>query len=457
MKKVKVSIVDNKTLKLEEDGSKGDIIDLNDVMGLDTTSILKAIETGRDQVYLEKINQALQEQKKLLKSKEELLILEAQTKLDKLSEELKIQKDKLTTQKALELSELKEKLNLDINELKMKNQVLSNQLAEQSKMIKLETENYFKDQINELKNKNDQLKEEIENQKTLLESNFQSKLIQEQLKLTKEFTLEKDKLKEEIAEHLSEVNKLRLSKDLLNVKMLGENLEKWCEQEFLSSTLNLLPNISFDKDTKEGNKADFIFRIYLIGAEKTESNELASVTLEMKSESTVAKTKTKNKDHFDKLEEDRIRNNTTYSLLVSELEWDVSNDTPIRKVTDYNNMYLVRPQYMIIFLNIVYAFAMQYHKELTKRNQELEKFKDRHQILAEFNDMKSQILDLSLTHIQNKLEDISKQTEIIEKANNAIKESLRIVLESHIKTVINKITNFEINKIIKKIELNEEK
>lgn len=120
-------------------------------------------------------------------------------------------------------------------------------------------------------------------------------------------------------------------------------------------------------------------------------------------------------------------------------------------------MYMVRPQYMTTFLNIVYAFAMQYHSELMKRNKELEKFKDRNEILAEFEQMKSQILDNSLRHIQTKLTEISKETETIETANNKIKEALRIVLETHINTVINRITNFEINKIIKKIETNNEK
>ncbi len=35
-KKVKVSVVDSKTLRLEEDALKGSIIDLNEVMELDT-------------------------------------------------------------------------------------------------------------------------------------------------------------------------------------------------------------------------------------------------------------------------------------------------------------------------------------------------------------------------------------------------------------------------------------
>ena len=438
-KKVKVSVVDNKTLRLEEDAQKGSIIDLNDVMELDTSSILKLIEDGRDKVYDEKVKQALADQHKLLKSEEENKLLS------------------LKNDKELELTKQKQELLSNINNLNNQIDVLKTKLLEQAKSIQLETEAKFNKEINELNNQINKLKSEKENQKNLFEQTLSSKLLEEELKLTKEFGKEKEELQKVISEQESDLNKLRLSKDSLNVKMLGENLEKWCEQEFVSSTLSMLPNVSFYKDTKGETKADFIFKVYLSGEEKTEFNELASVTLEMKSEHTVSKTKTKNKDHFYKLEEDREKNNTTYSLLVSELEWDVSNDTPIRKITEYENMYMVRPQYMTTFLNIVYAFAMQYHSELMKRNKELEKFKDRNEILAEFEQMKSQILDNSLRHIQTKLTEISKETETIETANNKIKEALRIVLETHINTVINRITNFEINKIIKKIETNNEK
>lgn len=452
MKKVKVTVVDSKTLKLEEDAQKGNIIDLNQVMELDTSSILKLIEAGRDNVYNEKVNVALQEQHKLLKSEEAIELLKLQNQINSLKEQLLKEETRLNSEKELALSKQKQELSDKASELNKKIEVLKTQLSEQEQRIKLESERKFEKEINELKTQITKLESDNLNQKTLLEAGFKAKLAEQELNLNQKFTEEKNKLKEEIEEKDSELSKLRLSKDSLNVKMLGENLEKWCEQEFVSSTLSMLPNVTFSKDTKGSSKADFIFRIYLDGKEKVETNELASVTLEMKSEFTAGKNKTKNKDHYSKLEEDRQINNTTYALLVSELEWDVSNDTPIRKITEHENMYMVRPQYMVTFLNVIYAFAMQYHAELTKKNEVLEKFKDRDEILSQFEEMKSAILDKSIRHIQTKLNEISKETENIEKANNNIREALRIVLETHINTVINKITNFEINKIIKTTE-----
>ena len=280
-KKVKVSVVDNKTLRLEEDAQKGSIIDLNDVMELDTSSILKLIEDGRDKVYDEKVKQALADQHKLLKSEEENKLLS------------------LKNDKELELTKQKQELLSNINNLNNQIDVLKTKLLEQAKSIQLETEAKFNKEINELNNQINKLKSEKENQKNLFEQTLSSKLLEEELKLTKEFGKEKEELQKVISEQESDLNKLRLSKDSLNVKMLGENLEKWCEQEFVSSTLSMLPNVSFYKDTKGETKADFIFKVYLSGEEKTEFNELASVTLEMKSEHTVSKTKTKNKDHFD--------------------------------------------------------------------------------------------------------------------------------------------------------------
>lgn len=260
-KKVKVSVVDNKTLRLEEDAQKGSIIDLNDVMELDTSSILKLIEDGRDKVYDEKVKQALADQHKLLKSEEENKLLS------------------LKNDKELELTKQKQELLSNINNLNNQIDVLKTKLLEQAKSIQLETEAKFNKEINELNNQINKLKSEKENQKNLFEQTLSSKLLEEELKLTKEFGKEKEELQKVISEQESDLNKLRLSKDSLNVKMLGENLEKWCEQEFVSSTLSMLPNVSFYKDTKGETKADFIFKVYLSGEEKLNLMSLPQLPL----------------------------------------------------------------------------------------------------------------------------------------------------------------------------------
>ncbi|MDE5867676.1 MAG: hypothetical protein K2H02_01905, partial [Anaeroplasmataceae bacterium] len=51
MKKIAVHIQDKHTLILDEDASKGDLIDLRELMHFDSAGIEKAIKTGQDQVY----------------------------------------------------------------------------------------------------------------------------------------------------------------------------------------------------------------------------------------------------------------------------------------------------------------------------------------------------------------------------------------------------------------------
>ena len=69
-----------------------------------------------------------------------------------------------------------------------------------------------------------------------------------------------------------------------------------------------------------------------------------------------------------KLDKDRIKKGCEYALLVSELEWNSDNDVPIKKVPEYEKMYVVRPQYFITFLSIVYSFGMKYKDLLVNSN-----------------------------------------------------------------------------------------
>ncbi|MGI6676482.1 MAG: hypothetical protein ACOX5N_03235 [Bacilli bacterium] len=64
MKKLKVKILDQYTLSLKEDGKAGDIIDLKELMEIDITPILEAIEAGKDAIYNDKLNRTRESLKK---------------------------------------------------------------------------------------------------------------------------------------------------------------------------------------------------------------------------------------------------------------------------------------------------------------------------------------------------------------------------------------------------------
>ncbi|MDY0100535.1 MAG: DUF2130 domain-containing protein, partial [Bacilli bacterium] len=61
MAKIKVSIVNPLTLKLEEKGEIGDIIDLSELQKVDNKHILEAIETKKDEVYKSQLEVTLKQ------------------------------------------------------------------------------------------------------------------------------------------------------------------------------------------------------------------------------------------------------------------------------------------------------------------------------------------------------------------------------------------------------------
>ena len=65
MKKLKVKILDQYTLSLKEDGKAGDISDLKELMEIDRTPILEAIEAGKDAIYNDKLNRTRESLKKI--------------------------------------------------------------------------------------------------------------------------------------------------------------------------------------------------------------------------------------------------------------------------------------------------------------------------------------------------------------------------------------------------------
>ena len=57
MANIKVKIIDQKTLCLEEDGHKGDIIDLNSAISIDTGFIQRLIEEEKNKLLEKRLNE----------------------------------------------------------------------------------------------------------------------------------------------------------------------------------------------------------------------------------------------------------------------------------------------------------------------------------------------------------------------------------------------------------------
>lgn len=439
----KVTILDQTTLRLDQDAKLGDTIDLLSLNQVDTSSLSLAITQGADKEYERRLLQH-QERFELEKDK---AVQEAVETLKKdnalLNQTLEKTKQEIQNQLALEFE--KERLGLE-----RKIQALHQEKESLEKSKLLEIENALNKKENELLSYKNELREkQLEIQK-LNELNEKDKIIAVQ---------EKEKELKEIIQELEEkVSNLELTKSALNIKKIGEKLEDWCNNEYQSYALNGFDTATWEKDNiavkdaddMRGTKADYLFKVYA-SPDKLPEELLTSVVCEMKSEDPNSVHKKKNSDHFKKLDTDRNKKNCEYALLISELEWDSTNDSPIRKAFEYEKMYVVRPQYFIVFLSIVTALGLKYKDLLLEMNEQKEQFKDTEEILKEFEDMKNNILDYSLKGLDNEVNKILDQADKIHGMSKDIMDSAQNIIDKRLDLIRRKIEGFNINKINNKI------
>lgn len=423
MSKVNVSIVNSYTLKLEGDAKKGDLIDLREINKVDTSLILDKIKSNTDLVYLEELNKlkiTLLNEHKLSLSEEKL---KYETEITKLN--LKLEQIETKLKQDLEIKYLN-----DINNLKA--------LVEQTKTNKdLEYLTKLNHKDLEITNLNNRLNNEVDKIKLENEKNL--------LVITEAHNEERRVFEEEISN-------LKRARTSLSVKNIGEDLEKWCDNEYHNQAIAGLDNVSWEKDNEVvgGTKADFIYKVY---ADNTKSDGvlLTSAILEMKSEDPNSTNTQDINRILKKLDSDRNKKNIEYAILVSELGQTTSNTLLIKKVLEYEKMYIVRPEYFLTVLNIITSFGMKYKELLVQKELERIKFKDFEDILTEFEAMKAEILTNSVKHINTQLETIIRQSDNIKSANEKILEAAELIINRHLKTVINKIEDFRINRVINKI------
>ena len=448
----KVIIIDSHTLKLDKDAQKGDVIDLLSLDSIDTMILSKKIDEFKDNEYNRRLEQLKKEM--LLEKENEIqkAVKQSQDEIVKLEEKIKSQENTLRVQLSADYNIQIERLKHQLKQLENEKNQIAISKDNEIKLAISNKINEIKDEINSYQNQINQL----EKDKTITKEKFD-------LEKTLAIQNKEKELSETIQEKEKIIARLALEKTNMNIKKMGEELETWVDQEFQNHALNGFENCLWEKDNEvvrshgetKGTKADYIFKVF---SEETKEDKdlLTSVAIEIKSEDPNSTYKKKNSDHYDKLDKDRQKKNCEYALLISELEWTSTNDAPIRKVQGYDKMYMVRPQYFIVFLNIVTALGLKYKDIIQKHDLERKKFKDSEDILVELEQMKSDILDKSIVYIQNKMDDIISSAVNIENEAKKILEASRIIMETHINTVINKIKNFKIHQMIKKIDKIEE-
>jgi hypothetical protein len=420
MKTLRVLVKDKTTLMLEEDGNKGDIIDIKSLVTIDQNPIIEAIKKGTDEVYA----QYFLTQSKQLKSDYDLE--KAQVK-EALNQKINDLKQELAGIKA----SLDEKIINEKNQLTMEKQ---KEISEKEQVIIRLQE--------QLKHFNTNKQLELENERTKHQSAIE-KFNSEHVK--KQNELQKD------------IDELRRERAMRNVKQIGEDLERWCLEQYRALSTFAFKTSTFEKDNEaikaygdaKGTKGDYIFKVFSDHEPKT---LLTSAMCEMKSEELESENKKRNQDHYKKLDKDRNSKGLEYAILISELEYNTEADAPIFVVPEYKNMFVVRPYYFITLLGIIESIGIKYSELVTKRELEKIEFKTAQEILDQFEEFKNNLLNQSISNINNHTNKIKdKATRIVGDANEILK-SVNIIVDTHLNTVRNKINNFNIHSLVKKID-----
>lgn len=400
MKKVKVSIRDEQTLELQEDGKKGDVIDLSSLHDVDIDkstidSIVKSIKMDAFNAELAKELKNVEEKKKL---------------------EIEIKEKEIAEQSKSEIT----KKEQEIATLNSKIESIAKQTESEVKLKALE-------------------------EKQRIEREYQQKLSDKDVEISDikhKKELSEEKLKDELKASQTALVSLKEMRTRMSTKMIGESLELHCENEFNRIRSIAFPNAEFDKDNDAsgGSKGDYIYR-----ENDDDGNEILSIMFEMKNEDEATSTKHKNKDFFKKLDKDRKSKKCEYAVLVSLLEKDNEFYDDIVTVHEYPNMFVVRPQHFITIIGFLRQGGLK-SQELRKKihllnNQNIDVTNFEMNMNA-FKDAFSRNYGLASKQFTKAIEEIDKTIDHL----NKVKENL-LKSDNNLRLANNKADDLSIKKL----------
>ena len=363
--------------------------------------------------------------------------------------------EKIHANSQTELEKIKNEASTKYSELEQKYNMLMAQHDNQLKQSKLELENEHNKKMNEMES---QYKEQISS-KDLELVNMKASFEREKENALAE---QKNKFNETLKEKEDVINNLQRAKTIMNVKQTGEDLESWCNNEVISYMQNGLFNCTWTKDNEvvknedetKGSKADYIFKVFASN-KHLETELLAAVCLDMKDENPDSVNKKSNSSYYKQLDKNREKKNCKYAVLVSNLEMDKPNVLPIFKVLEYENMYVVRPAYLMVFLNMIASLTTRFADLLLSKEKEAIALKGKRELIEEFETIKDTYLDKPLVSLEKSIEAIALNSDSIKKACKNIDEQCDKVNRSYINQIVEKINKFELKLekgIVKKLE-----
>jgi hypothetical protein len=402
MKKVvKVSIQDEDTLVLQEDAQKGDIIDLKSIheADIDKTSIQSVVNSIKKDKFDEELAKAL-------KVKDQEYELKLQLKEKDVSDKAKDEINDKNT-KIIELQTL------------LKSAETTKELAVSKAVSVVEKE---RDQ-------------------------YKIKLTSEELDKQRVVTFLKDKYETQIKDRDESIERLKDMKAKLSVKLIGENLEQHCQNEFNNVRSGMFPFAYFEKDNEavENSKGDYIYRDY----ESKDGVELISIMFEMKDEMDDSVNKKTIDSHLKKLNDDRIKKGCEYAILVTLLEPD--NELYNRGIVDvsykYDKMFVVRPQFFLPMISLL-------------KNASIKSAEDRRQLVTAKNsniDIENFVDNMETWKsgwVNNMKNAGKKHSEAIEQIDKSIKDLMKVrdaltTSDKHLLAAENKIDDLTVKRLTK--------
>lgn len=444
MDRIKVQIKNETTLELLQDAHKGDIIDLRDLQKIDLSFILRLIEENKDQIYNQKLKEIQERNEEKARQKDK----DHQTQIELIQKEYEKDFLKQLAEKTENFNQQKSQLTLKIQELQ---QTIASINEKQDLLIQ-----------KKIHENEQQLQEQLRKQQ--IESITQQKkydLETEKLKVQfqRELNDLKTQFKDQIQEKDNELQKITFQKTIRNVKQTGEDLESWCDHEVLAYMQNGLFECTWEKDNtivkeeeeNKGSKGDFLFKVFA-SCKHDPEELLTSVLLDMKDENPESVYKKKNEDYYRQLDKNRSKKKCKYAILVSNLELDKPNVLPIYKVLSYQDMYVVRPPYLMTFLNMLVSLTMPFKDLYLQDNQQKMEFKEASDFYRQFEELKSTYLEKPLEMLDKEIHKIADASKAIQKSSKIIDESIDKITNKYITEIQKKLERFSIQKQISRLE-----
>ncbi len=402
------------------------------IFKIDDTGFSNILKQIRDNEFNKELNKRLE----LAEEDKRKSIEIAKQNIQMVFKQSEVNKDKTIMELHAKLKEAENKKELEVN--------LAKASAEREKDAVLNQLESLKDQaviseqlaitraVSSLNKERDHLRNSLD--KAQLEKQLSEKSL-------------KEKFDVQLKDRDEAIERLRDMRLRLSTKMVGESLEKHCENEFNRIRASAFPKAYFEKDNeiKNGSKGDYIFRDF-----DESGQEVVSIMFEMKNECDTTSSKKRNEDFIKELDKDRLEKGCEFSILVSLLEQDnyLYNTGIVDLSHRYSKMYVVRPQCFLLIITLLRNAAIKsltYKKELAlvkAQNIDITNFE---RDLDNFKNAFGKNYSLASRRFETAIQEIDRSINHLQKTKDAL-----IGADRNLRLANDKAQDIEIKKLIRK-------